>query len=64
MKGIRGRRISVQLMVVFISLVLGVGLTLGVTQYRENTRQQEAAVAKRFAITNKAISAKVSDIFR
>jgi HD-GYP domain-containing protein (c-di-GMP phosphodiesterase class II)/HAMP domain-containing protein len=63
-KGIRGRRISVQLMVVFISLVLGVGLTLGVTQYRENTRQQETAVAKRFAITNKAISAKVSDIFR
>ena len=61
---VRGRRISVHLTVVFVSLVLAVGLVLGVAQYVDNTRRQVAATEQRFAITNKAISGKVSDIFR
>ncbi|RLA31644.1 MAG: hypothetical protein DRR03_09440, partial [Gammaproteobacteria bacterium] len=59
-----GRRIAVHLTVVFVSLVLAVGLILGVSQYLDNTRRQVAATEQRFAITNKAISVKVSDIFR
>jgi hypothetical protein len=59
-----GRRLAVHLSVVFVSLVLAVGLVLGVSQYLDNTRRLAAATEERFVISNEAISAKVSDIFR
>ena len=60
----RSKRIAVHLSVVFVSLVVAVGLTLGVVQYFESRRSQVASAEKAFTSANKAITVKVSDIFR
>tara|TARA_R110002110_G_scaffold36071_3_gene120811 strand:+ start:5867 stop:8758 length:2892 start_codon:yes stop_codon:yes gene_type:complete len=54
----------VHLSVIFVSLVVAVGVTLGVVQYFENRTQQANLAEKAFAAANKAITVKVSDIFR
>lgn len=60
----RSKRIAVHLSVIFVSLVVAVGVTLGVVQYFENREQQARLAEKAFAAANKAITVKVSDIFR
>ncbi|MEQ9200779.1 MAG: cache domain-containing protein, partial [Rhodospirillales bacterium] len=52
------------LSVIFVSLVVAVGVMLGVVQYFENRSQQAMLAEKAFAAANKAITVKVSDIFR
>jgi HD-GYP domain-containing protein (c-di-GMP phosphodiesterase class II) len=60
----RSKRIAFHLSVVFVSLVVAVGVTLGIIQYIENRGNQLAAAEKAFSAANKAITVKVSDIFR
>ncbi|MEQ9326069.1 MAG: cache domain-containing protein [Rhodospirillales bacterium] len=60
----RSKRIAFHLSVVFVSLVVTVGVTLGVVQYIENRQNQLDSAEKAFTAANKAITVKVSDIFR